>query len=163
MFIIWESDLLFSIFQELKKKRHVPFILLTFIHWRPIHWIPGHIPEVAHVPFALSISDGLVLPQLLQQLRLSLAAVRQGGGSSRCGCYQFRVQGFTGKHHAEWISEWRETKASDILPRQGCKINVTFYKHKLRVKPLPFPLHIWWSLLRHLLKHTDGALHSGWL
>lgn len=67
--------------------------------WGSIGDIYKHIPKVfGHVTFLLSLSDSLVLPQLLEQLRLGLAAVRKSGGCGRCSCYQFRIQFFTEEH-----------------------------------------------------------------
>lgn len=64
----------------------------TYKDRRHIYWASGNIPQVVHVSFLLSLSDGLVLPQLLKQLRLRLAVVRQCGSSCRCGGNQFRIQ-----------------------------------------------------------------------
>lgn len=55
----------------------------------------GDIPEVVNVAFLLSLSDCLVLPQLPEQLRFSLAVVRQSGGSRRCCSNQIRIQSLT--------------------------------------------------------------------
>ena len=88
MFITWE----FSITQKENQSK-------TSHTWRSIGDIYKHIPKVfGHVTILLSLSDSLVLPQLPEQLRLDLAAVRKSRGCGRCSCYQFRIQFFTEEH-----------------------------------------------------------------
>lgn len=84
--ILFDSFLLNKLFRKEKGGGGITISLTTVI---------GDIPEVVNVPFLLSLSDCLVLPQLPEQLRFSLAAVRQSGGSSRCCRNQIRIQSLT--------------------------------------------------------------------
>lgn len=109
VYCMWMRTLLSIIQNEKAEITSQSHLNIDSINIHILETYTWYIPEVVHFPLFLLLSDGLVLPQLLEQLRLGLAAVRQSGGGSRCSCNQFRIKCLTGKHSAERLESVDES------------------------------------------------------